>query len=75
MTAGVGLFGTFTGFVASLFMSPQQAAIKEEEDKIEAEEARIEDKLRKIEMLLAESETLEREPRIKPADYRMKVMI
>jgi voltage-gated potassium channel len=54
MAGGVGLFGTFTGFVASWFMSPGQAAIKKEEEKIEAEEERIEEKLEKVEKLLAE---------------------
>ena len=54
MTAGVGLFGTFTGFVASWFMAPTQTAIKKEEEKIEVEEASIEDKIGKIEILLSE---------------------
>ena len=54
MTAGVGLFGTFTGFVAAWFMSPQQTAIQNSEAKIEAEEEQIEVKLQRIETLLAE---------------------
>jgi voltage-gated potassium channel len=54
MTTGVGLFGTFTGFVAAWFMAPTQTAIKKEEEKIEVEEANIEEKIGKIEILLAE---------------------
>lgn len=54
MTAGVGLFGTFTALVAAWFMSPQPAASQNAEAKIAAKEEPIELKLQRIETLLAE---------------------
>lgn len=49
MTAGVGLFGTFTGFVASLFVEPQ----------IKPEESSIQQLTREIQALRIEVQSLE----------------
>ena len=49
MTAGVGLFGTFTGFVASLFVQPE----------LKIEEADIEQLTREIQALRAQVQSLE----------------
>ena len=49
MTAGVGLFGTFTGFVASLFVRPE----------IKVEEADIEQLTREIQALRVQVQSLE----------------
>lgn len=49
MTAGVGLFGTFTGFVASLFVEPE----------LREEEADIQQLTREIQALRTEVQTLQ----------------
>jgi voltage-gated potassium channel len=45
MIAGVGLFGTFTAFVASLFITPEQRQVETREDRILAELREIRQRL------------------------------
>ena len=52
MVAGVGLFGTFTGFVASLFAEPQQEAETDNLDDLREEVQRLHHRLERIEQLL-----------------------
>ena len=48
MIAGVGLFGTFAAFVASLFITPEQRQVETQEDRILAELHEIRQRLDKL---------------------------
>jgi len=49
MTAGVGLFGTFTAYVASLFLKEEEKELEKREDQILAELKSIRERLDRIE--------------------------
>jgi len=49
MITGVGLFGTFTAFVASLFMETEQKEVERHEDRILAELGEIRKRLDRLE--------------------------
>ena len=53
MTAGVGLFGTFTGYVASFFLEPEQ----------QREESEMQRLIQEIQLLREKVEALEHKPR------------
>lgn len=52
MVAGVGLFGTFTAFVASLFIEPKQKQVESNEDRVLEELRAVRERLENLEKKL-----------------------